>query len=451
MDAARHATRPSRRSHLRAVLWIAAGFGAVALPFFVLLNTGALMLGNGWLWDFSKGLGFAALALIGLQFILTARFRRLALPFGVDIVYLFHRYLAIGAVALMLGHFGILYIWYQDVLGELNPLTARWELTAGRLALVCFAALVITSEFRKRLALPYAGWRYVHVALALVGFVAAISHILGVGHFTAALQSRTLWLAVTMFWLALIVWVRLVKPWRQTTNPWLVAATQQRHGGAVTLTLEPQGKPLADWKPGQFAWLTLDRSPFRLSEHPFTISSPPGGAPRVEMTIKPLGNFSAAATQTRPGTIAYLDGPYGIFSIDGKPGAEGFVMIAGGIGITPMIANLEAMRERGDARPVILFYANPSWHEIAFRDELDGLQAALALKVVHVLEKPGGDFEGETGFIDRDMLARHLDAPTRKWAHLLCGPPAMTANVKQALLDLGVPLSDIESELFDMV
>lgn len=451
MDAPREGQNRARRLTMRALLWIAAGFVAVALPFLVLLNTGALVLGNGWLWDFSKGLGFAALAVISLQFILTARFRRLTLPFGIDIVYLFHRYLAIGAVALMLGHFGILYIWYQDALGELNPLTARWELTAGRLALVCFAALVISSEFRKRLSLPYAAWRYVHVALAVTGFLAAIGHILGVGHFTAALESRALWLAITVVWLALILWVRLVKPWRQTANPWRVAQTQQHHGGAVTLTLEPQGKPLADWRPGQFAWLTLDRSPFRLSEHPFTISSPPGKQPRVSMTIKPLGDFSAAATQVKPGTVAYLDGPYGIFSIDSEPDADGFVMIAGGIGITPMIANLEAMRERGDPRTVVLIYANPTWEEIAFRDELGDLQAALALKVVHVLEEPSDDVEAETGFIDRAMLERHLDAHTRNWSHLICGPPAMTALVKQALLDLGVPLHHIESELFDMV
>lgn len=451
MDERGHAIRHARANRMRAVAWVAAGFAAVCLPFVVLLNTGALTLGNGWLWDFSKGLGFAALALIGLQFILTARFRRLALPFGVDIVYLFHRYLALGAVAVMLGHFGILYVWYQDALGELNPLTARWELTAGRLALVCFLALVISSELRKWLRLEYAAWRYVHVGLALVGFVAAISHVLGVGHFTAALESRSLWLGVTLFWLALIVWIRLVKPWQQMANPWRVVSRQERLGGAVTLDLEPQGKPLAPWKPGQFAWLTLDRSPFRLSEHPFTISSPPGASPRVSVTIKPLGDFSTAATHAKPGTVAYLDGPYGIFSIDSAPDAEGFVMIAGGIGITPMIANLEAMKERDDPRPAILIYANPGWEEIAYRDELAELQQVLALKVVHVLEKPADGVSTETGFVDRDLLERHLAAPTRQWVHLLCGPPAMTAAARQALLDLGVPLNRIESELFDMV
>lgn len=432
-------------------VWVAAGFAVVALPFVVLLTTGETPLGSGFLWDFSKGLGFAALALIGLQFVLTARFRRLTLPFGIDIVYLFHRYLALGALAIALGHFGILYIWFEDRLGVLNPLEARWELTAGRIALVCFAALVISSEFRRGLRLDYAPWRYLHVALAVAGFVAAVAHILGVGHFTAQLESRVLWLAVTIFWFGLLVWVRLIKPWQQMANPWTVVDVERQHGGAVTLTLAPQVGGLPSWKPGQFAWLTLGRSPFRLSEHPFTISSPPETAPAVSMTIKGLGDFSKAATATKPGTVAYLDGPYGVFSIDNEPEAEGFVMIAGGIGITPMMSNLRAMQARRDARPVILIYANPRWEEVAFRDELAELDGAIDLTVVHVLEKAPEDFDAEEGFVDRDLLARHLGERTRDWPHFLCGPPPMTASATAALTELGVPLANIESELFDMV
>ena len=74
-----------------------------------------------------------------------------------------------GAKVLMLAHFGILYIWYQPALGELNPLTARWELTAGRVALVCFGALILSSELRKRIGLEYHGWRVLHIALAVTG------------------------------------------------------------------------------------------------------------------------------------------------------------------------------------------------------------------------------------------------------------------------------------------
>lgn len=435
---------------IRAIVWIAAAFAAIALPFVVLMF-GERAPGRGLLWDFSKGLGFGALAAAGMQFALTARFRRMAYPFGIDVVYLFHRYMALGALALMLGHFGILYFWFEEALGELNPLEARWELTAGRVALVSFGLLVVTSEFRKQLRLGYGWWRSIHVALAIVAFAAALLHVLGVGHFTATAEKRALMLGVTAGWLLLLLWVRLVKPHQQTRNPWRVVENRPERGGVHSLVLEPLGERLRQWKPGQFAWLTLGYSPYGLREHPFTISSPPEAGPNVTFSIKPLGDFTEGAVKTQNGAIAYLDGPYGAFSIDMEPDAQGFVMIAGGIGITPMIANLRAMRARGDRRPAILFYANADWDEVTFREELEELESALALTVVHVLEDPPQGWDGEEGFVTKEVLERHLDEETRDWSHLLCGPPPMTEAARRALLELGVPVWRIDSEIFDMV
>jgi len=435
---------------VRVVVWIVAAAMALALPYAVLLS-GERVQSHGLLWDFSKGLGFGALAMVGMQFALTARFRRMTHPFGIDIVYLFHRYLALGAVALMLGHFGILYVWYQDALGELNPLEARWELTAGRLALVCFLALVVTSELRKRVRLEYELWRYIHVGLAIVGFAAAVGHVLGVGRLTADPSTRALWLGVTLGWLALIIWVRIGKPAQQLRNPWRLVENREERGGVRSLVFEPQGKGLSRWKPGQFAWLTLENSPFGLREHPFTISTPPEHGDHVTLSIKPLGDFTERATATEPGAIAYLDGPYGAFSIDNHEDAEGFVMIAGGVGITPMLSNLHAMNARKDRRPVILFYANANWDDVAFREELADLEGELHLKVVHVLENPPQDWTGETGFLDADILARHLPANATDYQHFLCGPPPMTDAARRALQERGIPLWRIDSEIFDMV
>ncbi|MCG6115414.1 MAG: ferric reductase-like transmembrane domain-containing protein [Mesorhizobium sp.] len=432
------------------VFWIAAAFAALALPFVVLLS-GERVEGNELLFDFSMGLGFGALALAGLQFALTARFRRMTLPFGVDIIYLFHRYLALGAVAIMLAHFAILYFWYEDILGVLNPLEARWELTAGRVALGCFVVLVISSEFRKVLKLEYELWRYLHVALALIGFGAAVAHVLGVGRFTAAADQRALWLGVTLGWLLLLLWVRLGKPWMQKRNPWKLVENIERRGGVHSLVLEPQGKPLSGWKPGQFVWLTLENSPFGLREHPYTVSNAPEEGPNIMLSIKPLGDFSERAIRTEPGATAYIDGPYGVFSIDSHPEATGFVMIAGGIGITPMMSSLLAMRARGDRRPVMLFYANPNWDDVTFRDELETLSKQIDLKVVHVLEEPPEDWAGEEGFLTEEILEKHLPGERDGFRYFLCGPTPMTDAARQALLKLGAPLAHIDAEIFDMV
>lgn len=441
---------PPPTSLTRGAPWVLAAAAAVALPFAVLI-AGRQTGGGDVLWNFSKGLGFGALAMAGLQFALTARFRPMTRPFGIDIVYLFHRYLALGALALMLGHFAILWLWYEDALGELNPLEARWELTMGRFALLCFVALVVSSEFRKRLNLAYGQWRWLHVALAVAGFGAAVAHVLGVGRFTATPGSRALWLGMTLGWIGILVWVRLVVPARLAANPWRVSAVEKERGGAVSLTFSPERNGLARWKPGQFAWLTLGSSPFGLGEHPFTIASAPENGPDVTMTVKPLGGFSEKLARVKPGARAFLHGPYGAFSIDNEPDAPGFAMIAGGIGVTPMIANLRSMQARGDRRPAVLVYANPDWDSVAFREELEELAAQLDLKIVHVLEDTPEGWQGETGVVTGDVLKRHLGPGTESWPHFLCGPPPMVEAVKTALLDLGVPLRHVDSEIFDMV
>ncbi len=435
---------------LRGALWMLIYLGAIVLPLLALFAQGVPQ-GRGFRWDLSMGLGFAAMAMMAAQFAVTARFRRASAPFGVDVLYYFHRVLAIGALAIALGHFGILWIWFEEALGDLNPLTARWELTSGRVALAAFAGLVITSEFRKRLRLEYGLWRYLHVGLALLGFAAAVAHILGVGYYTDAPLKRALWLAVTLSLLGLTVWLRLVKPAQQVRHPWRVAENRAERGDARTLALEPVGHPGFAWRPGQFVWLTLRHSPFLLREHPFSITSAPEEGPRIELTIKPLGDFTSSIGDIREGEPAWLDGPYGVFSIDCHPDAPGFVFIAGGIGATPIMSNLRAMAARGDRRPALMFYCNPDWEGAAFREDLDALAARIDLTLVHVLEEAPEDWSGERGYLDEALLRRRLPPDAAAREHFLCGPAPMTSAARAGLAALGVPAWRIHSEIFELV
>ncbi|MDO9638408.1 MAG: ferric reductase-like transmembrane domain-containing protein [Pseudotabrizicola sp.] len=436
---------------LHAGFWLTAGFAVIALPFFVLLTGDFRPPPIGVLWDFSMGCGFAALSLTAIQFALTGRIRVLTSPFGADIVYVFHRFLSWGAVALMFAHFGVLYFWYEPALGVLNPLKARWELTLGRLALLCFAALIVTSELRKRVKLDYHWWRVIHVSLAVIGFAAAVAHVLGVGKYSAMEDTRSLWIGVTVVWVGFILWSRLVRPLVQTFNPWRVVSNEDEGGGVHTLTLRPEGRPLTAWRPGQFAWLSIGHSPWSMKEHPFTISTAPDRGPQISVSIKALGDDSGRLIKTQPGAVAYVDGPFGTFSIDREAAAEGFVMVAGGVGITPVIANLHALQSRKDPRPVILIYANATLDVVAFRDELDRIAQDIDLTIVHVLEEVPDGWTGETGRIDEAVLERHLPDRSRSWPHMLCGPAPMTGAVIKALRKMGVSARQIDLEVFDMV
>ncbi len=436
----------------RALLWVAVYLALVLAPLAILF-AGHMPPGKAFLWDFSMALGFAGIAMIAIQFVMTARFRRASAPFGLDIIYLFHRYLALIAVTLILTHFLLLWVFYDDALGELDPRKARLELTLGRVALGLFVLAVVTSEFRKLLRLDYGWWRYAHVAFATLGFAAAVAHISGVGYYTEASGNRALWLAVTLVFLVTIVWVRLVKPWRQLRKPYRVVEVRSERSKTWTLALEPDGHDgLRHFQPGQFAWLTLRNSPFSLREHPFTIASSPEMLPRIEFGIKELGDFTGTIGNVKTGEAVYLDAPHGMFSIDRNRDAPGFVGIVGGIGITPLMSMIRSMADREDKRPIFLFYANKTWDGVIYREEIESHGDRLDLTMIHVLESAPPGWSGEEGFVDRDVLARHLpEAGLRDLHYFLCGPVPMTKAAEQALRELGVPVWRIQTEIFELV
>ena len=101
-----------------------------------------------------------------------------------------------------------------------------------------------------------------------------------------------------------------------------------------------------------------------------------------------------------------LDGPHGSYS--GRPHAERFVLIAGGIGITPIISLLRTAADAGDCRPFLLIYGSRRWEQVTFREELEHLRERLDLRIVHVLKEPPPGWQGEAGFVDVLLLERHV-------------------------------------------
>ncbi|MBW3560059.1 MAG: oxidoreductase, partial [Proteobacteria bacterium] len=163
-----------------------------------------------------------------------------------------------------------------------------------------------------------------------------------------------------------------------------------------------------------------------------------------------LGDFTATIKAVEPGEVVYLDAPYGVFSIDRHP-APGYGFVVGGIGITPVMSMLRSMSARGDRRPLWLFYGSASEDEIVYREEIDAMRERLALTVVHILEKPSDAWSGETGFVTREILARHLPGNRAALRYFLCGPTPMIAAAERALRELGVPADHMQSELFELV
>lgn len=249
--------------------WVSAYLLLVLTPLFILL-TGERPDGSGFWWDLAMAFGFAGLTMMGVQFYLTARLRGATAPFGIDIIYFFHRYLALFSMALILAHPLILILLDPSVKKDLNPLKAPWYMTAGSISLLLFAVIIGTSMWRKQLNVEYDLWRIIHTALSVAAVTLALIHIEFAGAYTGGYWKKLLFAFIVLTWILLLVYIRLVKPWFISKMPYRVLSVVRERSDSWVLTIEPDGHPGIDFLPGQFAWLTLRRSPFLLKEHPFS-------------------------------------------------------------------------------------------------------------------------------------------------------------------------------------
>jgi predicted ferric reductase len=437
-----------RRHALRGLFWIGVYVALAVSPLAAAgLEHGAHT--RTWVTEFSAALGFLALVVFALQFALTARFQGVAAPFGMDSLVQFHRQIAFVALAFAVAHPALLFIEDPAKLALLDVVRApnRARFAVGAVAAVLLIAGI--SLGRRALRLSYETWQLLHGVLAVAVVGLSLAHAVGVGHYTGRPFTRALWIALSAGLVALLGWVRIAKPLLRLRHPWRVEEVRPERGGAWTLSLSPQGHPGFRFQPGQFGWLIVDRSPFALTQHPFSFSSSATRDGRIEFTIKARGDFTASIARVAPDARAYVDGPYGLFTIERHP-EPGFVLIAGGVGITPLISMVRTMADRGDPRPVTLFYGTKDWEGVTFREELAALAGRMKLALIHVLEQPPEGWHGERGLITAELLRRRLPADFGRLRYFVCGPVPMMDAMERELVSLGVPDAQVVTERFDM-
>jgi len=395
-------------------------------------------------------MGYDGLAIMGLQFGLTARFRYVTEPWGEDVIYHFHRQISLLAVGLVVAHPLILFAVRPELLALLNSVRAPWRARFAALSVYSLIALVVTTLWRVKLKIRYETWHLTHILLAIIAVAAGLLHMLGWSFYLTDSRKRALWIGLTVFWIGLLLYVRIVKPLFMLRRPYRISEVRKERGDTSTLVMQPDGHPGFSFSPGQFAWLTVWGSPFKITGHPFSFSSSAAVTDgRVEMTIRNLGDFTSEIHKVPVGKRVYLDGPYGAFTI-GHP-ADMHVLIAGGIGITPMMSMIRTLADRRDTRPVVLLYGNEDWESITFREDLEALKARLDLTVIYVLTNPSEGWKGERGFITAEVFKRHLPAPYADHEYFICGPNMMMDAIEKTLGEMHVPLSKYHSERYSFV
>lgn len=409
--------------------------------------------GRHFLIELSVALGFVGLSILALQFALIARFKPVAAPFGIDALIRYHSQVTFVGLAFVVAHPILLFFASTDYLHLLNVFTAPWRARFAVASVIALLVLIALSVWRRRLRLSYEWWQATHGLLAVLVVVFALLHASLVGFYVTGVVREIVyngWIGVLVF---LLIWIRLISPLIRLRHPWRVVRVDPERGGASTLVIEPVDHEGFSFDPGQFGWIAVGRSPFSITQHPFSFSSAadvePGGT--VALTIKAAGDFTTTIPEVAVGTKVYLDGPHGVFSMDSRQ-APGYVFIAGGVGVTPLYSMIVTMRDRHDVRPVTLFYASSSWDDVVFREQLAELAEVMPnLDVVHVLDDPPPDWTGESGRLTPDVLRRHLPEQFRRYEYFICGSGGLMDAMEDALVAVGVPFARVSTERFDMV
>jgi predicted ferric reductase len=316
--------------------------------------------------------GFTILA---LQFVITARLSWVEAPFGLDLLLMFHRAMALVALALLCAHPVLVASAHAWPL--LTRLRVHWYIWAGRAALLLLLLHVSISLLRRVLRLSYERWRRLHNLFALAILSLGFAHSLAVGD---DLRNGGMWVWAPMMSIALACWLysRIVRPWFLLRHSFRVMSVKPETPRVWTLTLRsPENRPF-HFVPGQFQFLRLRGAQISSKEHPFTIASSPTRACCISLTVKESGDFTSTLSRVRPGDRATVHGPFGRFSHVLHRGAGGeeeeLIFVAAGVGITPLMSMLRYMRDRREPRRVLLVYANrrPGGCPVPGRTERDG-------------------------------------------------------------------------------
>jgi ferredoxin-NADP reductase len=207
------------------------------------------------------------------------------------------------------------------------------------------------------------------------------------------------------------------------------------------------------FKPGQYLDCTLVDPPETDSEgdiRSFSLASSPDENHLMFATRMRDSAFKRVLKKMPVGAHLKVEGPLGSFTLHNSTSRPA-VFLAGGIGITPFRSMLVSAALKKSTHRIVLFYSNPRPEDSAFLEEIQQIGAKhrnyRIVCAMTKMEKSKRKWNGETGSIDKAMLARFipdLSAPI----YYVAGPPAMVAAMKKTLAAAGVKDDDVRSEDF---
>jgi predicted ferric reductase len=383
-----------------------------------------------------------------VQVVLMSRSPWLDSLFGIDRIAGWHRWLGFSTVLLICGHVifttaGFAMADGRSLLSQTQVfLTTYPFMLMAYVSLGLFLVIAVTSVRAARRRISHETWHlihfYVYLAIAL-----AFGHEVAVGtDFAHDPVALVYWIALYVAAALLILTFRIVIPLRiQLRHQLRVERTVTEAPGVTSVYISGRDLPDLPMRAGQFFKFRFLTRGLWWQVHPFSLSAAPNGQ-HLRITVKRVGDFTEKVAHLQPGTRVTIEGPFGIFTSLRRRQPRS-VLIAGGIGITPLRALIEELPQRKAS--FTLLYRARTWPDVVFKDELDTLVAARGGSVHYIVGRRGQEVHPHP-FAPRFLIAAVPDLRNRDV--FVCGPRSLVEDVISSLRSLGVPPRQVHVERF---
>lgn len=388
-----------------------------------------------------------AVALLLLQSVLAARIGFLDKIFGLDGILKFHRISGIVCFFLASLHPLLMYVSGLKAAGPLS--FELWPEALGGICIVGLWLAVVSSVWRKFVGLKYEQWLGLHKITASVLFF-ALAHMFVIESAMRKDWILVFWLFMLAIWAGMIAAARFAVPGKFAPKEnFVVSSVDTVAENIIQIDLKPaEANRIFDFLPGQFAFVSFENPEIPEEEHPFTIASAPDNSQILQFLIKDVGDWTRKLKVLKIGDRAGISGPFGVFSPFRHENGR-LIMIAGGIGITPMLSILRQLALENSELPVKLIWSYKTAAEAPCQEELENLHKHLSnFEIVRLITRERSEQNNVSARLDKESLQKLVPEFKEGNLVMLCGPAKMMKDVRQYLVESGYPASAVLSEEF---
>jgi predicted ferric reductase len=381
---------------------------------------------------------------MALQLLLIARLPFLDRRIGMDKLTSWHRWTGFTLFWLVLLHPTFVLLGYSQLdqisfFAEIGNLAKQMPVLLGMIAAGLIGVIAVTSIRAVRRRLSYEAWHTIHLLVYAIVVLGIVHQVYEGSAFNSNIFTQLYWWALWAFAIGALLTGRLLVPLARNARHRLrVAAVVPESDDVVSVHMTGRHLDRLDARAGQFFLWRFPGQNGWWQVNPFSLSAAPDGR-SLRLTAKGIGTTSSGLRTLPVGAKVFAEGPYGAFTAD-QCVRQASVLIAGGIGVTPVRALLEDPQLAGD---IVVLYRVPSHADAVLLGEMQNLATVRGARL-HVLAGRTGP--GNQPFSPQNLQTLIPDITARDV--FVCGPAAMTDAVLRSLDELGVPARQQHAERF---